>query len=269
MSAAAGEGMEVGAQAAEGPGVIGMGRDRLLEEDEGRPVGSGVGRAQGGKVTEDTDALEVLDGEAGSLEDRAEPDRVEPARQRVARPPPSVLARERCRGLGEVTGEHPREDDGEPTGDSDGQVPTGGECGRDGGQRRLRVVDDLEDPVTADEVEPGVGTHVGQDVGVALSGRDAVGDARLSGPSFEGGEGVGAGVDDGDLMPELGKRYGEPAGATAEVEDLQWSSESVPLGSGEVFHGGGDDVGAPGHPATPPRRPPLLGHVGLPSRALS
>ena len=61
--------------------------------------------------------------------------------------------------------------------------------------------------MAADEVE---GLPV-EGVGIALPPGDAVGDAEVGGATFEGGEGVGTGVDDGDLVAELRKRDGEAA----------------------------------------------------------
>ena len=59
--------------------------------------------------------------------------------------------------------------------------------------------------------------QVGQ---VALLRRRPVGDAGLAGPAVEGGQGVGAGVDDGDPVAELGQRDREAAGAATDVEDV-------------------------------------------------
>ena len=68
------------------------------------------------------------------------------------------------------------------------------------------------------------------DVGAALHQRGQVGqvaleagdlDAHLAGPAAEGGQGVGAGVDHGDLVTELGEPDREAAGAAADVDDPQ------------------------------------------------
>ena len=61
-------------------------------------------------------------------------------------------------------------------------------------------------------------TSAGERVAVALHGAHPVGHPRLGGPAGERGERVRAGVDDGDAVPGLGQRDGEPAGAAADVE---------------------------------------------------
>ena len=97
----------------------------------------------------------------------------------------------------------------------------GGEDRGDPASAAVGVVDDLEDAVTADEVE---GLPV-EGVGVALPSGDAVGDPEVGGATFEGGEGVGTGVDDGDLVAELRERDGQATRPAAEVEDPQGPAE--------------------------------------------
>ncbi len=46
-------------------------------------------------------------------------------------------------------------------------------------------------------------------------------DAGLAGPALQRGQRVRAGVDDGDPVAELGERDGEPAGAAADVQDVE------------------------------------------------
>ncbi len=58
-------------------------------------------------------------------------------------------------------------------------------------------------------------------VGVALQGHELVLDAGLAGPAGQGGQGVGARVDDGDPMAERRERHREATGAAAEVEDVE------------------------------------------------
>jgi hypothetical protein len=93
--------------------------------------------------------------------------------------------------------------------------------------RRTGVVDDLEDAVREDEVGAAGGDEVAERGGVPLPGGDAVGDAGLGGAALEGGEGVGARVDDGDPVAELGERDGEAAGAAADVDDVRATCRPV------------------------------------------
>ena len=77
------------------------------------------------------------------------------------------------------------------------------------------------------------------------------------------GEGVGAGVDDGDVVAELGERHGEAAGAATEVEDPQRAAELGLLALDEACAA----TPTPRRSAGPSRRrrvgPPLLvGHGG-------
>ncbi len=68
-------------------------------------------------------------------------------------------------------------------------------------------------------VDPALGHQVGQRAQVALVAGDQVGDAALLGPAGQDREGVGAGVDDGDLVAELGDPDGETPGAATDVDD--------------------------------------------------
>ena len=60
-----------------------------------------------------------------------------------------------------------------------------------------------------------------QQVAVALHAADPIADAGGVGTAAQGGQGVGAGVDDGDVVPEPGERDGEHAAAAADVEHPQ------------------------------------------------
>ena len=60
-----------------------------------------------------------------------------------------------------------------------------------------------------------------QEVAVALEAADPLADAGGVGPAAQGGQGVGAGVDDGDVVAEPGQRDGEHAAAAADVEHPQ------------------------------------------------
>lgn len=63
--------------------------------------------------------------------------------------------------------------------------------------------------------------HVEEPVGVALDALHAVGDAGLGGAALQGEQRVGAGVDDGDPVPEEGDGHREVPAAAAGVEDVE------------------------------------------------
>ena len=123
-------------------------------------------------------------------------------------------------GLREVAGHGPGDDGGVPLGDQEREGAAGAEHLADRGQRRGRVVDDLEHAVAehhVDRAADGV-LHEGRQVGeVALETGDV--DTDLAGPAAERGERVGAGVDHGDPVAELGEPDREPAGPAADVDD--------------------------------------------------
>jgi hypothetical protein len=68
------------------------------------------------------------------------------------------------------------------------------------------------------EVGAGGGDQFGERVAVALDGGDAIRHAGFSGTAVEGGQGVGAGVDDGDRAAGGGQGHGQRAAAAAHVE---------------------------------------------------
>ena len=94
------------------------------------------------------------------------------------------------------------------------------------------------------------------------------------GPALERGERVGAGVDDGDPVAELGQRHGEAAGAAAGVEDVE---RRAPAGAGRrdslaqhVPHHGGAGRAATavvGHSRTPERVSTRAARAGVPELA--
>ena len=94
--------------------------------------------------------------------------------------------------LAELAGESLGEDDGEPSGDEEGEVAVRGEHGRDLGQGRGGVVDDLEDAVAADEVDA-LALLGRQAVGVPLPSGDAVGHAEVGGAAFRAARALGLG----------------------------------------------------------------------------
>jgi len=216
--------MDAGAEGAERRGVVRVDGRGPLELGDGRAVGGTVERSRRDEVGEDADAVDLQWRETGGVEESDQALDVEAAGQRVGLPPAAVRAGERLAGLADLTGEGLGEDDGEPAGDEEGQVALGGEDGGDPGQGGRGVVDDLEDAVAADEVDA-LALLERRAVGVALSPGDAVGDAEVGGAAVEGGEGVGAGVDDDDVVAELGERDGQASRTATEVEDPQRAAE--------------------------------------------
>ena len=110
------------------------------------------------------------------------------------------------------------------------------------------------------QVDPLLGHQLTEVAEVALETGDPIGDTFLVGPPGERGEGVGAGVDDGDPVATRGHPDGEPTGAAADVEDdlvvacLEQLAHGVPHhggpGGGTAFdravHGGNPRVRGPG-----------------------
>ena len=114
-----------------------------------------------------------------------------------------------------------------PLGDQQAEHAAGAEHLGDRGQRGGRVVDDLEHAVAQHHVGTVAAGDVEQGGQVALLAADPVGHAALAGPAVQGGQGVRAGVDDGDPVAELGDPDGEAAGAAADVEDVAAAAEAV------------------------------------------
>ncbi len=139
-----------------------------------------------------------------------------PARPGVPARRPRV---EEVAGGLEVAGHRPGDDGRVALGDHQAEVPAGAQHPGDGRQRGGGLVDDLEHAVAQDQVDAAGLDQAGEVPEVALLAGDPVGDAALAGPAVEGRQGVGARVDDPDVVAELGQRDGEPAGAAADVDD--------------------------------------------------
>ncbi len=122
-------------------------------------------------------------------------------------------------GLGEVAGHGAGDDRGVALGDQEAEVSAGAEHLPDRGQGRGRVLDDFQDAVAQHEVGA-VGSDQVEQLGeVSLLTGDL--DPELAGAPGEGGQGVGAGVDDLDPVTELGHPDGGDAGAAADVDDVE------------------------------------------------
>ena len=201
-------------------------------------------RAEGDEVAEEAHTVGVADGEPGGGDHLGERMGIEPPWQRVARPPPAIDADQGLSCLGELPGKNPGQHDGEPLGGDEAEVPVGSEHRGERGERGLGVVDDLESAVAAHEVDEVATQDVGKGVGVALHRGDALGDPGLGAAPGQGGQGIRARVDHGDVVAALSQRHGETAGAPAEVEDAQGPAELALASGGEVVHRGPDRRGA-------------------------
>ena len=142
--------------------------------------------------------------------------------------------------LREVPGHRPRDDRGVPLGDQEREVATGAKHPGDRVQCCRRVVDHLEDAVAEHQVGTAGCDQVGQGGEVALLTDDL--DADLAGAASQCGQGIGAGVDHGDPVAELGDPDRGDPGATADVDDVE--GRTVEHGGQVVPHHGGAGIGA-------------------------
>ena len=159
-------------------------------------------RAHLGLVEPARGGVVVAPAPVGALEDR-------PGRGRTGRPGPgrarrAGAARRRARGCPRGRGRRRRW----PGRCPGRRRPRGCRAGRRG--RR---------PAAA------VGAELADGVGVALHRVDPLGGAGLGRPAAQRGQGVGAGVDDGDVVAGRGERDGGAAGAATEVEHPQRAAE--------------------------------------------
>ena len=100
----------------------------------------------------------------------------------------------------------------------------GAEHPADRGQRGGGILDHLEHPVAEHHV--GSLDQAGEPVDIALDAGDL--DPDLAGPAVQRGQGVGAGVDHGDPVAELGDPDREAAGAAADVEHVAGTLPRAP-----------------------------------------
>ena len=173
------------------------------------------------------------------------------------RPAAAVRVVEQRQRLGEVAGHGAGDDRGVPLGDQEREPAAGAEHLADRGQCGGGVVDHLEHAVAEHHVGAGGTGQLEQGAEVALLAGDL--DAVLAGPAVQRGQGVGAGVDHGDPVAEPGHPDREPAGAAADVEDVEpglVDTRSARTGPSAVpDHGGAGAVaafaGRPGHGVQP------------------
>ena len=123
-----------------------------------------------------------------------------------------------------MPGDRPGEDGAGAVHRRDAHLAAGPQGSGDLAEGDRRVVDDLEHVVAEREIETvaaGGRKHLVQQVAVALEAADARSGAGGVGPAAQGGQGVGAGVDDGHVVTQPGEGDGEHAAAAPDVEDPQ------------------------------------------------
>jgi hypothetical protein len=128
---------------------------------------------------------------------------------------------EQLNGLVEVPGQCPGDHAGEPAGDHDAERATGAQGLMDRGQGLVRLVDHFEHTVAEHQIGPTRFDVVQQISSITLHTVNTLRDAVVVGSALQRCQGIRAGVDDGDTVTESSHSYGQPPGATAEVDDSQ------------------------------------------------
>ncbi len=205
--------------------VVGMTGGSLLQLEQRRPVCVKVEIGGRYEVTEDAHSMDVDDSQSGALNERGDSSRVETPWQWVRGAPATIVAGERALSLSELPGERPGEHSGDAGGHHEADVSAIGEHAGNRSQGRRRVVDELERAMAAHEISIGVGVHLEQVCRIALHCDDPLSNSGVSSPAIERGQSIEAGVDDRDMVTELGQRNGHAAGTTAEVDDAQTAAE--------------------------------------------
>jgi hypothetical protein len=100
--------------------------------------------------------------------------------------------------------------------------------------------------MAAHEVGVSVGVDLKQVCGVALHPNDELGDPGVAGPAIQRGQRVEAGVDDRDVMTELGQRDCQTAGATTKIDDAQTTTKLLLAFDHDGPHGLPDSGGTHG-----------------------
>ena len=120
-----------------------------------------------------------------------------------------------------MTGHRPGDDRSVALADQEAERAARAKHLGDRGEGRCGVVDVLEDTVAEHHVDAARSDHLEQAGGVTLVAGDPIGDPAFLGAAAECGQSIGAGVDHDHLVSELGDPDGEPAGAAADVEDVE------------------------------------------------
>ena len=114
------------------------------------------------------------------------------------------------------------------------------------------VVDHLEQAVAQHEIGLAERGDLGEPLDLAGHGRDQLVDPRVASPAAQGGERVGAGVDDRHRAPRRGQRHGPGAAAAADVQHAGRAAGRAVADRGEL--GGHRAVHRAAEPPAPPAR---------------
>ncbi|CAM5662598.1 hypothetical protein SAURM35S_09863 [Streptomyces aurantiogriseus] len=120
-----------------------------------------------------------------------------------------------------MAGEGAREDGSAETGGEQAEDALRAQCGHRVADAFGGVVDVLQDAVAQHGVVAAALDDVEEAVGVALYALDRSATPASAAPALQGEQRVGAGVDDGDPVPEAGDGHREVAAAAPGVEDVQ------------------------------------------------
>ena len=203
----------------------------------GGGTGLEVEQGAGDQVGEDPDAVDRADLEAGAGQQRGDLVGGEPGPGATGR---RRVVVEQGEGLGEVAGHGAGDDGGVPLGDQQGERAAGAQHLADRGQGGGRVVDHLEHAVAEHHVGAAGGDQSGRSERSPCAPPTV--DADLAGPAVQRGQGVGAGVDHGDPVAELGHPDREAAGAAADVERRRGVGRPRTAGQRVPHHGGAGAV---------------------------
>jgi hypothetical protein len=196
-------------------------RDGFFQAQQRLSGGRIVEHRSGDEVGEDPDAVHVVNTQPGRPEQCHELGFREPTREGVVITEPSVGIVECVHRFVEATGQCPAGDRRGDSGRKDAGPTTGAQYAGNRSESGGRVIDVLEDAVAEHDIDARSGDGAREAADVALDGTHLPGETGLGRPALEGGQRVGAGIDDGDAMPEGSQGYGELAGATPCVDDVE------------------------------------------------
>jgi len=223
-----------------------MTRSSLLKLEQCGPVGVEVDIGGRYEITEDAHSMHVRNDQSGAFDESSDAGCVEASQQGISRTPSTIVTGERALGLGELAGKCSGQHGGDTGGDHEADVSAVGEHTGDGSHGRRRVIDELQRTMAAHEVGVGIWVDLEQVCGVALHGLDSLGDPGVASSAIQRGQRVEAGVDDRDVMTELGQWNGQTAGATAKIDDAQGATELLLTLDHDGPHGLPDGRGAQG-----------------------
>src|SRR5690606_12604143 len=178
-------------------------------------------------------ALQHLDAQPGTFDQRRHALDVEPTQQLTARfagGDDTLRRGQQLASLVQPSGQCPAEHRGVPVGhqDRDGAVGGGdrGQCR----QRRLRVVDDLEQSVRQHQVGRTLRDHRGQRLDVLGDHRDAGRDTLVLGAPVQRGHRIRVRLHHRDGAARLRQRHRPTAATSADVDDRGLLPASLPSG---------------------------------------